>query len=58
MQLGLSGEIAGTYVEMGKAFNEGLVKAERTKENTTPTTLEDFATTTFAPAFHRAGGTA
>jgi uncharacterized protein YbjT (DUF2867 family) len=58
MQRGLSGEIAGTYIEMGKAFNEGRIKAERTKENTTPTTLEEFAATTFAPAFHRAGGTA
>jgi uncharacterized protein YbjT (DUF2867 family) len=58
MQRGLSGEIAGTYIEMGKAFNEGRIKAERTKDNTTPTTLEEFAATTFAPAFHRAGGTA
>ncbi|HEY7862324.1 MAG TPA: NAD(P)H-binding protein [Thermoanaerobaculia bacterium] len=55
MQTGLSGEIASTYVEMGQAFNEGRIRAERTPEATTPTPLEEFAKTTFAPAFRLAG---
>jgi uncharacterized protein YbjT (DUF2867 family) len=55
LQMGMSDEVASTYVEMQKAFNDGLIKAERTKENTTPTTLEEFAKETFVPAFWRAG---
>ena len=41
--MGVSPDGARTYIEMVKAFNEGIVKGleERNQENTTPTTLED-----------------
>ncbi len=44
-QAGLSTSFAETYVEMTRAFNEGIVQPlhGRTPENTTPTTFEDFA---------------
>ena len=50
---GLSKSMATLYVEMSKAFNEGLVKpvAGRNASNTTPTRFEDFATTALAPAY-------
>jgi uncharacterized protein YbjT (DUF2867 family) len=52
MQAGISEDVAKSYVEMSKALNEGIVKAEpRTVENTTPTTLEQFAERVFAPVF-------
>ena len=45
VKAGLSRSFAGLYVEMTRAFNEGVVKASRgrTLENTTPTRFEDFA---------------
>jgi uncharacterized protein YbjT (DUF2867 family) len=49
---GFSPSMADLYVEMVRAFNAGLIKAEpRSQANTTPTTLEEFAKTVFAPAF-------
>ena len=41
--MGISPDGARTYIEMAKAFNEGIVKGleERNQDNTTPTTLED-----------------
>jgi uncharacterized protein YbjT (DUF2867 family) len=44
VQAGLSESFAALYVEMTRAFNEGLVqpRAGRTPENTTPTRFEDF----------------
>jgi hypothetical protein len=35
--------MAEAFVEMNKAFNEGEVKVTRTPQNTTPTSIEDFA---------------
>ena len=51
--LGMSPDVAGKFIEMYKAVNGGLVAPERgrTPEATTPTTFEEFARTTFAPAF-------
>ncbi|HLF23526.1 MAG TPA: hypothetical protein VI565_06335, partial [Burkholderiales bacterium] len=51
---GLSKSMATLYVEMSKAFNEGLVKSVegRNARNTTPTHFEDFAAQVFAPAYH------
>lgn len=45
VQAGLSGSFAGLYVEMTRAFNEGIVQPlhGRTPENTTPTSFEEFA---------------
>jgi hypothetical protein len=38
------GKLAGLYVDMTQAFNEGKIKPRdgRTAENTTPTRFEDF----------------
>jgi uncharacterized protein YbjT (DUF2867 family) len=43
VQAGLSESFARLYVEMTRAFNEGIIKPDRTPENTTPTRFEDFA---------------
>jgi uncharacterized protein YbjT (DUF2867 family) len=43
VQAGLSESFARLYVEMTRAFNEGIIKPDRTRENTTPTPFEDFA---------------
>jgi uncharacterized protein YbjT (DUF2867 family) len=43
VQAGLSESFARLYVEMTRAFNEGIIKPRRTPENTTPTRFEDFA---------------
>ena len=49
---GLSANVAELFLEMNRAINSGLVKGEpRSAANTTPTTLEEFAKTVFAPAF-------
>jgi Predicted nucleoside-diphosphate-sugar epimerases len=52
IQAGISPNVASNYNEMAKALNEGLVHpAPRTPENTTHTSLEEFAHSVFAPAF-------
>ena len=45
--MGLTPDMAKLYVEMSKALNDGLfaVNIPRTKENTTPTSIEEFADT-------------
>jgi len=50
---GLSPSLANDYVEMYDAFNEGRVRSlqGRSAATTTPTTLEDFARASFAPAY-------
>lgn len=49
---GLSPSVADEFLEMNRAFNNGLIKGEpRSATNTTPTTLEEFAKSVFAPAF-------
>lgn len=50
---GLSENVADEMIELARGSNEGLLKpAEaRSPENTTPTTLEEFAAETFAPAY-------
>ncbi len=42
---GLSQDMSRLYIEMSKGFNEGKVGSgiKRTRENTTPTTIEEFA---------------
>ena len=42
VEAGMSESFAELYVEMTKAFNEGIIKPHRTPENTTPTRFEDF----------------
>ncbi len=49
--MGISPSMARTYMEMSRAFNEGLIrKVKRTAENTTPTSFEEFAEV-FADAY-------
>jgi uncharacterized protein YbjT (DUF2867 family) len=43
LDLGMSSDVADLFVEMSKAFNDGLIHGARTPENTTPTSLEDFS---------------
>ncbi len=50
--VGFSSNLTDAYVEMVRGFNSRLIKGEpRSQTNTTPTMLEDFAKTVFAPAF-------
>jgi uncharacterized protein YbjT (DUF2867 family) len=44
-EMGISGDVARLFVEMSRALNEGrfAVGRPRTPENTTPTTIEEFA---------------
>ncbi len=53
---GLSESMADLYIEMTRSMNEekAMVRDERTAARTTPTTLEEFAATVFAPAFQGA----
>ena len=50
---GLSENMASLYIEMTRSLNEEklMVHEVRTADSTTPTTLEEFAETVFAPAF-------
>ena len=56
LQAGLSESMASLYDEMTRNMNEGkvMVHEARTAASTTPTTLEEFAQTVFAPAFKAA----
>ncbi|WP_375418873.1 NAD(P)H-binding protein [uncultured Hymenobacter sp.] len=53
MGAGLSESMAGLYIEMTRNINEegAMISQPRTAANTTPTTLEEFVQTVFAPAF-------
>jgi uncharacterized protein YbjT (DUF2867 family) len=49
---GFSANMADLFLEMSRGLNTGLIKGEaRSRTNTTPTTLDEFARTVFAPAF-------
>ncbi|MHB8843703.1 MAG: NmrA family NAD(P)-binding protein [Nitrospirota bacterium] len=50
--MGLSPDMSRTYVEMARAFNEGTIMSERrSRENTTPTSIEAFCDEVFVPAY-------
>ena len=53
MQMGMSANMADMLLEMSEALNTGYMKSQepRSPRNTTPTTLETFATEEFAPAY-------
>lgn len=55
IQMGLRPGTAALLSQMNRAINEGLVKPQeaRSTENTTPTTIDDFARDVFAPAFQQ-----
>ncbi len=52
-QMGMSGSAVKLMIEMIESLNNGWMKAlePRSAENTTPTSIETFATEVFAPAF-------
>ena len=52
LQYGMSESVADGLINMLKNINAGLSAVERSPENTTPTTLEDFAQKDFKAAFN------
>jgi uncharacterized protein YbjT (DUF2867 family) len=55
-EAGMSGSVIDAMLEMQRAFNAGIVRPtrERNEESTTPTTLEHFAKSSFAHAYRAA----
>jgi uncharacterized protein YbjT (DUF2867 family) len=53
VQLGTSPKTAATFIEMFKAFNDGIVVGteRRSEKNTTPTSMETFVRDVFVPAY-------
>ena len=50
--VGLSPDVSRLFIEMSRAFNEGLIKSEkRMPENTTLTSFETFCEEVFVPAY-------
>jgi hypothetical protein len=54
-QMGLSDEGVRLFLEMADALNDRWMKPLETRSevNTTPTTMEQFASDVFAPAYNR-----
>jgi uncharacterized protein YbjT (DUF2867 family) len=54
VKMGIPKSSVALLIEMWKAGNEGLVKAEepRSAKNTTPTTIEEFVEEVYVPAFN------
>ncbi len=53
VQGGLSESVADGYIVMSEGINTGVLNTEiRTAESTTPTTIEEFATTVFAHVYN------
>jgi uncharacterized protein YbjT (DUF2867 family) len=52
-QIGMSAKKAAVYIELFTAINEGVLVAQepRSRENTTPTSFENFVQDVFAPAY-------
>src|SRR6201987_6122873 len=59
-QLGMPPKKAAVYIEMFKAINARVLAAQepRSRENTTPTSFEQFVQDVFAPAYHGMARTA
>jgi uncharacterized protein YbjT (DUF2867 family) len=53
-QMGMSPKKAAVYIEMFNAINTGVLAAQepRSRENTTPTSFEEFVQDVFVPAYH------
>jgi uncharacterized protein YbjT (DUF2867 family) len=53
-QMGMPPKKAAVYIEMFKAINAGVLAAQelRSRENTTPTSFEEFVQEVFAAAYH------
>jgi uncharacterized protein YbjT (DUF2867 family) len=43
LAMDFSTDVAGLFIEMSKAFNEGMIATPRTRQNTTKTRFENFA---------------
>ena len=57
LKAGLSASMADLFEALNRSTNEtDEMRVERTPEATTPTTIEEFARTVFAPAFQQATG--
>jgi hypothetical protein len=56
VEMAMSDNAAKSMLEMFRSFNAGLIRPSRERDagNTTPTTLEEFARTTFASAYRAA----
>jgi hypothetical protein len=52
-QMGMPAKKAAVYIEMFKAINAGVLAAQepRSRENSTPTSFEEFVQDVFAPAY-------
>jgi uncharacterized protein YbjT (DUF2867 family) len=59
-QMGMSAKKAAVYIEMFTSINAGVLAAQepRSRENTTPTSFEQFVQDVFAPAYHGSTRTA
>ncbi|HXM35689.1 MAG TPA: NmrA family NAD(P)-binding protein [Pyrinomonadaceae bacterium] len=59
LELGTSANVVEQMIEMYRGMNEGIVRGaeQRSAENTTPTTIDEFARTVFAPAYNSAAQT-
>ena len=59
-QMGMPPKKAAVYIEMFKAINAGVLAAQepRSRENTTPTSFENFVQDIFAPAYRGKARTA
>src|SRR5579863_7886650 len=53
-QMGMTPKKAAVYIEMFKAINTGVLVPQepRSRENTTPTSFENFVQDVFVPAYH------
>jgi uncharacterized protein YbjT (DUF2867 family) len=60
MQMGVPPKGAALYIEMYKAINAGILipQEPRSRENTTPTSFEQFVQDIFTPAYHGKATTA
>ena len=56
LDMGMSSSVVDEIIEMYSGMNTGIVKGleQRSAENTTPTTIDEFAGTVFGPAYNRA----
>jgi len=59
-QMGMSPKKAAVYIEMFKAINASILAAQepRSRQNSTPTSFEQFVQDVFAPAYHGKASTA
>lgn len=54
--LGMSSDVTDQMMEMYRGMNDGIVRGleERSQNNTTPTTIDEFASVVFAPVYNSA----